>query len=71
MNKLNKVLQERNISRRRLAIMACITPQSLYAAMAGNIPLYAGWRKRIADALEMSEQELFPDDEGSEEHEEK
>lgn len=57
--KLRKVMQERGISTRRLAIDAGIVPQSLYAALGGTAPFWPGWRKRVAEALGMSEEELF------------
>lgn len=56
---LRRVMQERGISTRRLAIEAKIVPQSLYSALNGTSPFWPGWKKRVAEALEMDENELF------------
>ena len=57
-NLLN-TLYDKHISRNQLAKMSDITPSDLYSALNGNKPMYPNWRKRIADALEMPEDELF------------
>jgi len=61
--KLERVMQERRISTRRLAIEAGIVPQSLYAALSGKVVFWPGWRKRVAEALDMDEAELFGEEE--------
>lgn len=58
--KLLTVLDERGISRYRLAKMASITPQDLYAVLSGKRIMFPSWRNRIIEALNMSEEELFP-----------
>lgn len=60
--KLERVMQERRISTRRLAIEAGIVPQSLYAAFSGKVEFWPGWRKRVAEALDMDEAELFEEE---------
>lgn len=60
---LRKTLSEQSLSVNKLSLMAGVTASSLYAALSGNIPLYAGWRRKIADALGVSENELFPEGE--------
>lgn len=62
--KLKKEIALRNITRNKLAVMSDIVPSDLYAALLGRKPLYPGWKKRIAEALDMSVEELFPDEEG-------
>ena len=62
MEKLFKVLQERNISRLQLAMKAGIPPSDLYAAMSGKRYFYPGWRRKIAEYLQMDESELFGTD---------
>lgn len=62
--KLLTTMKERQVSRNRLAIKSGISPSDLYSALAGNKPLYPGWRKKIAAALEAPEEELFEDEKG-------
>ncbi len=62
--KLKEELALRNITRNKLAIMSNIVPSDLYAALLGRKPFYPGWKKRIAEALDMSVEELFPNEEG-------
>lgn len=59
MEKLVAVLKERNISRLQLAMRAGIPPSDLYAAMSGKRFFYPGWRRKIAEYLQMDESELF------------
>lgn len=58
-DKLNRVMLERGITRYRLSKMAKISTQDLYSALGGKKPLYPNWKKRIAQALEIPEEELF------------
>lgn len=67
--KLLTVIDERGISRYRLAKMANITPQDLYAVLGGKRTLFPSWRMRICKALEMSEEELFLSEGGNDENE--
>jgi len=57
--KLTEVLNERKISKLQLSMRAGISPSSLYDALNGRIPFYPAWKKRIAEYLQMDEQELF------------
>lgn len=61
--KLKRIMKERGISTRRLAIDAGIVPQSLYAALSGKVTFWPGWKKRVAAALQMDEAELFAEGE--------
>ena len=56
---LKKEMEKRNLTTNKLAKLSNITPQDLYAAFKGNKPMYPSWKKRIAEALEMDEKELF------------
>ena len=56
---LQEILKERGLSKFKLAIGANITPNDLYLALNGKKPLYPGWKKRIAEFLQMDESELF------------
>lgn len=59
--KLYEVLEQKHISRYKLAKLADIDFSSLYSALAGKRELYPNWRKRISNALAMPESELFPE----------
>jgi len=45
------------------AMLMSIGVQSgdFYLAINGKKPFYAGWRKRIAEVLDMKEEDLFPE----------
>lgn len=57
--KLMEELERRGITRNKLAKMAGIASQSLYPALAGKSQMFPGWRKRIAEALDIPEEILF------------
>ena len=61
--KLIKELKSRSMSVNRLSFICKIASSDLYSALSGKKPLYPGWKKRIADALEMSVEELFTEEE--------
>lgn len=57
--KLIQELDKRNMNIRQLALASDIVPQSLYAAIHGRVYFWPGWKKRVADALDMAVDELF------------
>ena len=57
--KLISVLNARGISRYKLSKITGIRHPNLYNALNGKIPLYPGWKKRIAEALELPEEDLY------------
>lgn len=57
--KLNKILREKSISVNQLSFKAQISSPDLYQALSGKRPMFPAWRRRIAEALEVSEAELF------------
>lgn len=57
--KLKNVLEEKGISMYRLAKLSRIASPDLYSALSGKKVLYPNWKKRIAESLEMPEEELF------------
>jgi transcriptional regulator with XRE-family HTH domain len=61
--KLLEILKERNISRLQLAMSTKVNPSSIYDATNKRIPFYPAWKKRIAEYLELTEEELFSEDE--------
>lgn len=61
--KLHQELEKRQLSINKLSFMSGITASDLYSALSGKKPLYPNWRKRIAEALGMKIEELFPEEE--------
>lgn len=57
--KLISVLNARGISRYKLSKITGIHHPNLYNALNGKMPLHPGWKKRIAEALELPEEDLF------------
>ena len=62
---LIKLLEERGLTKYRLAKMSNISPQDLYSVLNGHKPLYPNWKKRIAEAMDIPEHLLFIDREES------
>ena len=58
-DKLKNVLDEKGISMYRLAKLSNIASPDLYSALSGKKVLFPNWKKRISEALEMPEEELF------------
>lgn len=60
--KLKSVMAAKHITGYRLAQLTKISTSDIYQALKGQKPMFNGWKKRIADALEMTVDELFPED---------
>ena len=56
---LKEIMKEKNISTHKLAKLSNITPQDLYSALSGKKPFFPNWRKRVAEALDSTVEELF------------
>lgn len=61
MNKLKEVRKGKGLSQLRLAMVTGISPWDISRIENGWIRPYAGWRKRLARALGVTEKELFPE----------
>ncbi len=59
--KINDVLREKNISKAQAAKMADIPQNDFYQATNGKKTFFPAWRRRLAEALDLSEHELFPE----------
>lgn len=57
--KLREVIAEKGITTNKLARMTNIASQDLYNAYSGKKRIYPNWKKRIAEALDVPEEELF------------
>ncbi len=63
---INKVIMEKGLTKAKVANMANIPQNDFYQATNGKKTFFPAWRKRAAEALQMSEAELFPEYQGSE-----
>lgn len=54
-------LRARGLSVCKVGLMCNINPSGLYTALNGRSDFWPGWRRRIAEALEMDENALFPE----------
>ena len=61
--KLVEKMRQKNITTHKLAKLSNITPQDLYSALSGKKPFFTNWRKRVAEALDSTVEELFAEDE--------
>ena len=57
--KLVEKMRQKNITTHKLARLSNITPQDLYSALSGKKPFFPNWRKRVAEALDSTVEELF------------
>jgi transcriptional regulator with XRE-family HTH domain len=60
-NSIQEVLNEKRITQLQLARETRIAPCDINQIVRGKKHCFAGWRRRIADALGVSEQDIFPD----------
>ena len=58
---ISEILKERGITKAQFAIKARIPQNDFYQASNGKITFFPAWRKREAEVLQMSEEELFPE----------
>ena len=61
---LEKALNEKGWTRNRLSVEAGISSSEIYTALAGQRPMFPGYRKKISDALGIPEEELFSEERG-------
>ena len=59
--KLVEKMRQKNITTHKLAKLSNITPQVLYSALSGKKPFFPNWRKRVAEALDSTVEEIFED----------
>lgn len=60
-NNLKIIRTQKGISQLELAIMTRISPSNLSHIENGKQYCYPGWRKRLAQALNVDEKTLFPE----------
>ena len=59
--KINTVLKEKGISKAQAARMANIPQNDFYQATNDKKSFFPAWRKRLAEVLDMPEDEIFPE----------
>lgn len=65
--KLEEELKKQKWSRNKLGLESKISPSNISQIMNGKLPLFPNWKIRIAEALEVSVEELFPETEKNKE----
>ncbi len=65
-NYVRDVREKKGLSQLKLSRMTEIAPGTISNIENGKVYVYDGWKKRLAAALEVSEVELFPDNEDKE-----
>lgn len=62
MNSLKEIRTSKELSQFDLAKIADITPADISRIENNKIYVYPNWRKRISEALQVPEEEIFPDE---------
>lgn len=60
--KLREEMENQKISANKLSLKAMISPANFSQAINGKMPMFPGWRKRLAEALDIPQNELFPEE---------
>lgn len=60
---LKRIMKERNISQAAMARMANINQTQFNRAYNGFQPFFPAWRQRISIALNLSEEDIFEENE--------
>lgn len=64
-NMLRKFRESKGLSQLQLSMKTGIAPNIICNIENGRIVAYKGWIKRLSDALEIPEGELFPENQGA------
>jgi transcriptional regulator with XRE-family HTH domain len=59
-NNLKKIRKQKQVSQLSLAYLTRISPSDISRIENGWVKPYPGWRKRLAEALGVTEDQLFP-----------
>lgn len=60
-DELIREMQRKKITGYKLAQLTNISKPDIYSALKGKKPFYPAWRRRIAAALNVPENKIFPD----------
>ena len=61
-NLVREIRMKKGLSQLKLSRIAEIAPGTISNIESGKVFVYDGWKKRLAEALNVSEKELFPED---------
>lgn len=64
MNRVREFRKKKDLTQLDLAKITDIYPNDISQIETGYRKAFPGWRKRLADALEVEEEVLFPENEG-------
>lgn len=59
-NRLRAVREAQGVSQLELAARSRVSPSAISNIETGKIFAYPGWRRRLAEALQVEEGEIFP-----------
>ncbi|MGV8979919.1 helix-turn-helix transcriptional regulator [Clostridium sp.] len=59
-NNVTEFREKRGLSKQKLSQLTGISPSNIYHIETAKTFPYPGWRKRLAEALSTSEENLFP-----------
>lgn len=59
-NNLRKIMKEKEISGLKLSKITDIAPATISGIVNNRLIPFAGWKKRISEALDVPEVEIFP-----------
>jgi transcriptional regulator with XRE-family HTH domain len=62
-NNLARIRKEKGVSQLKLSFLTGIAPSEISRIENNKLLAYPGWRRRFAEALGVTEAELFPDGE--------
>lgn len=65
-NNMAMYREKKGLSKQKLSQLTGISPSNLYHIETGKIFVYPGWRKRISEALDVPEADLFPEEQAEE-----
>jgi len=59
--KINEIIRARGMTKSEIAVMAKIPQNDFYQCTNGKKSFFPSWRKRVANVLQMPEDEVFPE----------
>lgn len=59
-NNVTEYRENRGLSKQKLSQLTGISPSNIYHIETAKTFPYPGWRKRLAEALNINEEKLFP-----------
>lgn len=60
--KLREEMKRQKLSSNKLSLKAMISPANFSQAINGKMPFFPAWRARVAEVLDIPQNELFPEE---------